>query len=152
MDYFVSQYVSMFVSVFNMLIGSGYSQWKSFEITRGCTMSNTLYVYTDRKQCSYSTTVHSSLHRVGVKSESGSESRSNKEWFREGFEKKNIFSFFHSVSNFLGIELIRPWFSAVVHSDFLAWLTSATLRFFSLAEQCHTQNFSLAEQCHTQIF
>ena len=34
--------------------------------------------------------------------------------------KKNIFSFFHPVSNFLGIELIRPWFSAVVHSDFLA--------------------------------
>ena len=29
------------------------------------------------------------LHRVGVKSESGSESRSNKEGFREGF--KNFF-------------------------------------------------------------
>ena len=34
--------------------------------------------------------------------------------------KRNIFSFFHSVSNFLGIELIRPWFSAVVHSDFFS--------------------------------
>ena len=41
-------------------------------------MSNMIYVYTDRKQCFYSTTVHSLLHRVGVKSESGSESRSNK--------------------------------------------------------------------------
>ena len=30
-------------------------------------------------------------------------------------------------------------FLAVVHSDFLAWLTSATLRFLSLAEQYHTQ-------------
>ena len=55
--------------------------------------------------------------------------------------KKNIFSFFHSVSNFLGIELISPWFLAVVHSDDLSWLTSATLRFFSLAEHCHTQIF-----------
>ena len=170
----VCQYVSPSVSVFNMLIGSGYSQWKSFEITRGCTISNTIYVYTDRKQCSYSTTVHSSLHRVGVKSESGSESRSNKEWFREGF-KKNIFSFFHSVSNFLGIELISPWFLAVVHSDFLAWLTSATLIFLILTELCQTQIYYLdwavphsdfltwlstatlrfiilAEQCHTRIF
>ena len=69
-----------------MLIGSGYSQWKSFEITRGCTMSNTIYVYTEKKQCFYSTTIHSFLHRVGVKSESGSESRSNKEWLREGFK------------------------------------------------------------------
>ena len=32
----------------------------------------------------------------------------------------------------------RPLFSPVVHSDFLAWLTSATLRLFSLAEKCHT--------------
>ena len=28
---------------------------------------------------------------------------------------------------------------AVLHSDFLAWLSSATFRFISLAEQCHTQ-------------
>ena len=26
-------------------------------------------------------------------------------------------------------------------SDFLAWLTTATLRFISLAEHCHTQIF-----------
>ena len=30
---------------------------------------------------------------------------------------------------------------AVPHSDFLAWLSRATLRFFSLAEPCHTQIF-----------
>ena len=29
------------------------------------------------------------------------------------------------------------------HSDLLAWLSSATLRLFSLAEQGHTQNFYL---------
>ena len=40
----------------------------------------------------------------------------------------------------LGIKLVSgPRFSALVHSDFLAWMTSATLRFFSLAELCHTQ-------------
>ena len=33
---------------------------------------------------------------------------------------------------------LRPLFSPVVHSDFLAWLTSATLRHFSLAEKYHT--------------
>ena len=61
------------------------------------------------------------------------------------------------------------------HSDFIAWLSSATLGFFSLAEQCHTRIshlgwaephfdflawlssatlwfYSLAEKCHTQIF
>ena len=42
-------------------------------------MSKIINVYTDRKQCSYSTTVHYFLQRVGVKSESGSESRSNKD-------------------------------------------------------------------------
>ena len=36
---------------------------------------------------------------------------------------------------------LRPWFSAVVHSDFLTWITSATLRLFSLAEQCYTLIF-----------
>ena len=36
---------------------------------------------------------------------------------------------------------LRPLFSPVVHSDFLAWLTSATLRLFSLAEKCHAQIF-----------
>ena len=34
---------------------------------------------------------------------------------------------------------LRPLFSAVVHSDFLALMTSTTLRFFSLAELCQTQ-------------
>ena len=53
--------------------------------------------------------------------------------------QRNIFSFFQSVSNFLGIELIRPWFLAVIHSDFLVWLTSATLRILSLTEHCHNQ-------------
>ena len=39
-----------------------------------------MYVFTDRSQCSYSTSVHCFLHhRVGVKSESRSESRSNKD-------------------------------------------------------------------------
>ena len=29
------------------------------------------------------------------------------------------------------------------HSDFLTWLTSATLRFFNLAKQCNTQIFKV---------
>ena len=63
------------------------------KIIAGCTISNTIYVYTDRKQCSYSTTVHSFLHRVGVKSESGSESRSNKDDLGKVSREKNIFFF-----------------------------------------------------------
>ena len=59
-------------------------------------MSNTIYVYTDRKQCSYSTTVHSFLHRVGVKSESGSESRSNKDELGKVSREKYFF-FLHRV-------------------------------------------------------
>ena len=39
--------------------------------------------------------------------------------------------------------VLRPWFSAVVHSDFLARLTSARLGFFSFDEQYHTQVFLL---------
>ena len=41
------------------------------------------------------------------------------------------------------------WLLTVVLATYLsdwvfrAWLTSATLRFFSLAEQCHTQKFNL---------
>ena len=35
----------------------------------------------------------------------------------------------------------RSLFSAVVHSDLLAWLMSATFRSFSLADECHTQIF-----------
>ena len=36
-------------------------------------------MFTDRNRCSYSTSVHCFLHRVGVEGESGSEGRSNKD-------------------------------------------------------------------------
>ena len=52
----------------------------------------------------------------------------------------SFFIFFPSNIIF-ALNWLRPLFSAVVHSDFLAWLTSAILRFFSLAEQFHTQIF-----------
>ena len=71
-------------------------------------------------------------YTLGVKSESGSESRSKKK-NDLGKVSRNFFSRYQ-----IGL---RPWFSAVVHSDFLTWLTCATIRFFSLAEQCYTLIF-----------
>ena len=60
---------------------------------------------------------------------------------------------FHSVSNFLGIQLAKtlvsgrgsdiPLIQDIEPSNSIARLSHATLRFFSLAEQCHTQNFYL---------
>ena len=61
--------------------------------------------------------------------------------------------FFHSVSNFLGFQLVKTLASGSVSdipliqdlgpSNSRAWLSRATLSFFSLAEQCHTQKFYL---------
>ena len=52
------------------------------------------------------------------------------------------------VSQFLSFELAtsrevvqRCYTIYVVTSNAGAWLSNATLRFFSLAEQCHTQEF-----------
>ena len=60
-------------------------------------------------------------------------------------------SFFHSVSNFLGIQLANgmvagsgsdiPLIQDIEPSNSRARLSHATLRFFSLAEQCHTSEF-----------
>merc|ERR1711954_185158 len=60
-------------------------------------------------------------------------------------------SFIHSVSNFLGIQLANamvsgsgsniPLIQDIEPSNSRAWLSHDTFRFFSLAEQCHTQNF-----------
>ena len=48
-------------------------------------------MFTGRNQCSYSTSVHCFLHhRVGVRSESGSESRSNKDDLGKVSREKNI--------------------------------------------------------------
>ena len=62
-------------------------------------------------------------------------------------------SFFYSVSNFLGIKLGNalvsgsgsdiPLIQDIEHSNSRARLNHATLRFFSLAEQCHTKIFYL---------
>ena len=59
--------------------------------------------------------------------------------------------FFHSVSDFLGFQLVKALASGsgsgilliqdVEPSNSRARLSHATLRFFSLAEQCHTQKF-----------
>ena len=61
-------------------------------------------------------------------------------------------SFFHSVSNFLGASLVKdlasgsgsgiPIIQDIEPSNSRAWLSHATLRFCSLAEQCHTKKFS----------
>ena len=66
---------------------------KSHEVADRVTMN----VFTDRNQCSYSTSVHCFLqhHRVGVKSESGSES-SNKDELGEVSREKYSF-FLHRV-------------------------------------------------------
>ena len=50
----------------------------------------TMYVFTDRNQCSYSRSVHSFLQRFGVKSESWSENRSNKNDLGKISKDKNI--------------------------------------------------------------
>ena len=66
----------------------------------------------------------------------------------------SLFVFFiHSVSNFLGIQLANamvsgsgsdiPLIQDIEPSNSRARLSHDTLRFFSLAEQCHTQNFYL---------
>ena len=64
-----------------------------------------------------------------------------------------LFFFFHSVSNFLGASLDKalvygsgsdiPLIQDIEPSNSRARLSHDTLRFFSLAEQCHTQNFYL---------
>ena len=61
--------------------------------------------------------------------------------------RSKVFLFF--VSNFLGISLVKalvsgsasdiPLIQDIVPSNFGAWLSNASLRFFSLAEQCHTR-------------
>ena len=57
--------------------------------------------------------------------------------------------FFHSVSNFLGASLVKdlasgiPLIQDIEPSNSRDQLSHATLRFFSLAEQCHAQNFYL---------
>ena len=61
--------------------------------------------------------------------------------------------FFHSVSNFLGASLDKalvsgsgsdiPLIQDIEPSNSRARLSHPTLRFFSLADQCHTQNFYL---------
>ena len=65
-----------------------------------------------------------------------------------------FFSFCHSVSNFLDIQLANTLVSGsgsdirliqdIEPSNSRARLSDTTLRFFSLAEQCHTQNFYLS--------
>ena len=68
--------------------------------------------------------------------------------------RNSVFLFFcHSVSNFLGIQLAntlvsgsgsnKPVIRDIGPSNSRALLSHATLRFFSLAEQCHTQKFYL---------
>ena len=62
-----------------------------------------------------------------------------------------ILGFLHSVSNLLGFELVKVQVSGIgsgvqliqviVTSNAGAWLSNATLKFFSLAEPCHTQIF-----------
>ena len=62
-------------------------------------------------------------------------------------------SFFHSVSNFLGFQLVKALVCGsgsdipLIHenepSKARARLSHATLRFFGLAEQCNTQNSHL---------
>ena len=62
-----------------------------------------------------------------------------------------FFSFFHSVSDFVGFRLANamgsgsgsdiPLIQDIEPSNGRAHLNHATLRFFSLAEQCHTQIF-----------
>ena len=59
--------------------------------------------------------------------------------------------FLHSVSNLLGFELVKVQVSGIgsgiqliqviVTSNAGAWLSNATLKFFSLAKQCHTHEF-----------
>ena len=49
-------------------------------------------------------------------------------------------SVFISLAEQFQTQIFQLWW-AVPHSNFLAWLSSATLRFFSLNEQCHSQNF-----------
>ena len=57
-----------------------------------------MYVFTDRKQCPYSTSVHCFLHHhVGVKSEGRSESISNKNNLGKVSREKNIFFFLRRV-------------------------------------------------------
>ena len=65
----------------------------------------------------------------------------------------SVSSVFHPVSNFLGFQLVKALFSGsgsgkpliqdIEPSNVRARLSHATLRFFSLAEQCHTQKFYL---------
>ena len=73
--------------IFKLLIGFQTAN----EITRVAARVM-MYVFTDRNQCSYSTSAHCFLHhRVGVKSESRSESRSNKDDLGKVSREKNIF-------------------------------------------------------------
>ena len=77
----------------------------------------TMYVFINRKQCPYSTAVHSFLHRVG---ENGSESRSNKEWFRGGLKK-------------------YIWLESALHSIFQLWMS----RYKGQMLCSHSLNFDL---------
>ena len=88
---------------------------------------------TNRNQCSYSTIVHSTLFLTPLASGARVGARVEVKKNDLGKVSRIFFSRYQ-----IGL---RPWFSAVVHSDFLTWLTSAILRFFSLAEQCYTLIF-----------
>ena len=86
---------------------------------------------TNRNQCSYSTIVHSTLFLTPLASGARVGARVEVKKNDLGKVSRIFFSRYQ-----IGL---RPLFSPVVHSDFLAWLTSALLGFFSLTELCQTQ-------------
>ena len=87
----VREYVSTY-QIFMLLIGFQAAN-ENHLYSREVAVRVAMYVFNDRNQCSYSTSVHCFLqhHRVGVKSESGSESRSNKDELGEVSREKIFF-------------------------------------------------------------